>query len=325
MTKTIVKLSYPRSWNIITEGNLTQFHRLTPDSNGEWGNFRFLINDNQVKEVDYWIVIGFLDEVEKLFVKSKTILILSEEAGIKVWDDKFMSQFDVVVGSQKNIRLKNYHHDHYPGGWQIFKNYDQLINLEIPEKKKDLSAIISNLTYTEGHKLRYDFVMGVHNHFRDKLDWFGRGVKALNDKWDGIAPYKYSIAIENQQVEDYWTEKIADCILAYSMPIYYGCKNIDKYFPKGSYLSIDINNINESIEKIQEALATGYYENNLHNLKKARELILNKYQLFPKMVEWINKYGGDERSGYKTLKPESFFVSSWMKRTALKMYRIIAK
>ena len=68
------------------------------------------------------------------------------------------------------------------------------------------------------------------DHFKDKIDFFGFGIKDLKNKKDAIDPYLFSIAIENSKHDNYWTEKIADVFLGNTMPIYYGCNNIYDFF-----------------------------------------------------------------------------------------------
>ena len=90
--------------------------------------------------------------------------------------------------------------------------------------------------------------------------------------------YRYSIAIENTAAPDYFTEKINDCFLAYTVPIYYGAINIGKYFPPKSFIQIDINQPGQSIKKIQQLLVEDDWNERLADLQEARELVLNKYQ-----------------------------------------------
>jgi hypothetical protein len=40
----------------------------------------------------------------------------------------------------------------------------------------------------------------------------------------------FHIAIENTSINNYFTEKIIDCFQTRTVPIYYGCNNIDEYF-----------------------------------------------------------------------------------------------
>ena len=117
-----------------------------------------------------------------------------------------------------------------------------------------------------------------------EFDLFGRGFQPIENKFNGINPYKYTIAAENYIDKDYFTEKIIDAFLSLSMPIYYGCPNITDYFPKESMIRVDLNNREESLEKIKEAVATKLWDKNKEAIVYAKELILNKYQLFPMLA-----------------------------------------
>ena len=42
--------------------------------------------------------------------------------------------------------------------------------------------------------------------------------------------YQFSIVIENTREKNYFSEKLMDCIITKTIPIYYGCENIGDYF-----------------------------------------------------------------------------------------------
>ncbi|MFV0444345.1 MAG: hypothetical protein ACK5Q5_12315, partial [Planctomycetaceae bacterium] len=49
-----------------------------------------------------------------------------------------------------------------------------------------------------------------------------------------LAPFRFSIAMENASSNLYFTEKLVDCLLLETIPIYYGCPAIDSLFdPRG--------------------------------------------------------------------------------------------
>lgn len=96
-----------------------------------------------------------------------------------------------------------------------------------------LSLIASKKKNLEGHKLRHTIVDYIRdNNF--EADIMGRGYKAFEHKEDGLAPYFYSIVIENNQESNYFTEKLIDCFLCETVPIYWGAPNIENFFdPRG--------------------------------------------------------------------------------------------
>ena len=91
--------------------------------------------------------------------------------------------------------------------------------------------------------------------------------------------YNYSLCFENSHIDNYFSEKFTDCILSWTIPIYWGCTNLDKYFPKDSYYEIDIFD-KKSVDKVVEIINKPITQKNIEALEKARDLILNKYNIW---------------------------------------------
>ncbi|MBK6526926.1 MAG: hypothetical protein IPG07_16050 [Crocinitomicaceae bacterium] len=117
--------------------------------------------------------------------------------------------------------------------WHINKTYQELKELDINAliKDRDVSWITSNNNMFSGHEVRLSFIEFLRLE-KFEFDLYGRGFNPIDDKFQGLKNYKYSIAAENYSADDYWTEKIQDCFLSWCMPIYYGCTNLENIFPK---------------------------------------------------------------------------------------------
>jgi len=63
------------------------------------------------------------------------------------------------------------------------------------------------------------------------------------------------------------------------VPVYYGCKNLTKYFPDQSYVYINIEHPEEAIQTIKQLIANSDWATRLPFICEARELVLNKYQV----------------------------------------------
>lgn len=100
---------------------------------------------------------------------------------------------------------------------EAFKVYD---------KTKLVSAISSNKAMVPGHQVRLNFI----NAIRDKVDLYGRGFKDIQNKLEGLQDYMFSVTIENVVTQNGFSEKIQDCFLAGTIPIYYGCPNIGEFY-----------------------------------------------------------------------------------------------
>ena len=99
-------------------------------------------------------------------------------------------------------------------------------------------------------------------------------------KSESIDDYYYHIAIENYFGMHHWTEKLADPILGLALPIYAGCPNISDYFPENSYVSINLDDYEASIETVMQVLQDDSYTARLPALLEARRLLLEKYNFF---------------------------------------------
>lgn len=99
------------------------------------------------------------------------------------------------------------------------------------------------------------------------------------NKKDGLLDYKFSIAIENCVESGYFTEKLTDCILTDTTPIYFGCPNIDNFF-QGIY-KFDL--LNDPIEQIKDILKN----KETINQKNNKKLLVSKYNLYVALVKYF--------------------------------------
>lgn len=116
------------------------------------------------------------------------------------------------------------------------------------EKTKLISMIYSSKQFTEGHKLRFE----VANRFGHLMDAMGSGKTgvALPKKISSCDVYAFSIAIENCRRDYYFTEKIIDCFLTGTVPIYWGCPSIGKFFNTDGFFIF--NTIDELYDIIRD-------------------------------------------------------------------------
>lgn len=159
-------------------------------------------------------------------------------------------------------------------------SYKDLFKASPLNKEKLISCIASfDKRAFAGHIDRMKFVKALHKSRLGKLiDFYGHKTKySLEEKRYGILPYKYTIAIENNVQSDYFSEKIMDAFLGYSIPIYFGANNIAQYFPPNSFVQIDIYNLEASIKKIENAINSNFYENNFEAVLEARRRVLEDY------------------------------------------------
>ena len=99
-------------------------------------------------------------------------------------------------------------------------------NPQIYPKTKLVSMMSSSKNMGGGHAFRLNWVAKLRN----KLDLYGRGFSGVQKKEEAISDYMFSVTIENDKYETYWSEKILDCFACGTIPIYHGSPDIDKFF-----------------------------------------------------------------------------------------------
>jgi hypothetical protein len=302
----IIKLNYPPvGWPLSDQKD--PYIRQTPGNSGIWGDYQFFVNTS-IEECDYWVVFEQIDKTQSCNCPhNNTIFITGEPPSLKKYNQKFLSQFSHIISCHKSIThpgLFKYIQGHL---WFVGKNYDELSSIKHIEKTKEISIITSNKIFSEGHKKRYEFALKLKEHFGNRIDLFGNGIRKFEDKWDVLAPYKYSVIIENYQYENWLTEKLFDCYLTHTFPLYFGCSNISDYYNENAYIKIDLEDIEGTIQNIEKILSDkSHYEKSLSYLLESKDLTLNRYNLFPLIVQFIElkKLSPDDIKINITINPE---------------------
>jgi hypothetical protein len=139
----------------------------------------------------------------------------------------------------------------------------------IHPKTKSVSAVLSGKTYTEDQRFRHEIVQALS----DKFDFYGRDYRPVKHKIEALKDYRYSIAVENQLLSTYFSEKIIDCFMSGSIPIYWGTHKIVEYFDsRGMFLFNTLDDLRDILERCTEE----EYEKRLpfvkENYKRALEM-----------------------------------------------------
>ena len=258
-------------------------------------DYIFEINNLQCIECDFWIIYGGLPiGNESVNVNPKNIFLITAEFE-GAYSQKFLRQFEKVITIDTKLQGDNLVYDHVGYPWFINNSLDELYHLDNVKKTKLISIIASdysNITYSRNYKIRYDFVMALKQHFGDKIDVFGRGFNTLKNKDEGLVDYKFSIAIENMPIPYNISEKLTDCFLTHTFPLYYDCPNINRFYDHKSYAKLDIMDHDYSIKMIENILETpNYYEKHLNDIIKAKKEYLLRYSFQATLVNIASKFG----------------------------------
>lgn len=241
-----------------------------------WDEFAFTVEI--VPECDAVLIFNTPSQKIETLCFPENVIAFMMEPGIKSehpWMFKRLQQYATVYSPLQNSSNTIVSNGFL--GWHVLRDWNELSRLAVPEKKMHMSCIASSLTQLKGHRKRLNFIRTLQKEI-PVIDFFGKGSNYIPDKMEGLLSYRFSIAIENTPMPCYFTEKITDCFLAYTVPLYYGCKDIGRYFPERSFIQINIEEPLKAIEKIRNTIENDDWQQRISALQEARELVLNKYQ-----------------------------------------------
>jgi len=255
-----------------------------------YSGFRFTV-DEEV-DCDALVVIDYAKRDITVNCNPQNVWLWNMEPPDEEWEwlRKGYKHYSKIVTIDQRLQHPKIIKHQLAIPWQINRTYDQLANNSFfGDKHKELSFITSSYAARKGHRNRLKFL----DQITGKIDFdlWGRGFKNMDDKTDGLRPYKYSIVVENSRYQDYFSEKIADAFLCGCIPFYYGCTNIGEYFPKNSFISIDINKPREAIAVIKEAIENNEWEKRKTVIEQVRRTLLNEYQFFAVFKKLFQQHG----------------------------------
>lgn len=138
-------------------------------------------------------------------------------------------------------------------------------------KTDQISYLMSSKIMTHEHRMRFQLLRDLEKaNTLGQFDFFmHRSPPRVDSKNAFFTNAKFHIACENQVMTNMFTEKLLDCFKTYTVPIYYGCTNIGKYFnPKGI---LAFNTI-EEFRHIANTITPDTYQEMLPFVKENHEL-----------------------------------------------------
>lgn len=173
---------------------------------------------------------------------------------------------------------------------EIYEMYDNFIyvpphgywieNPQIYNKTKMVSMVSSSKRMCKGHDFRLNWV----NKLKNKVDLYGNGFNFMKKKEEGLKDYMFSVTIENDQYETYWSEKILDCFACGTIPIYHGSPDVGDFFNMDGVILL---NDDFNIGMLSEELYFSKMEAIKDNLSRTL-----KYNIIEDIIfeNWVKKY-----------------------------------
>jgi len=153
------------------------------------------------------------------------------------------------------------------------------------KKRFAVSYLTSSKTMCAGHYFRHEIYkrlpasigqLEVTKYMSSAGGGMPEAQPQLECKRPLLYPYHYSIVMENGKRTNWITEKLIDCLVSRTIPIYWGAPNVGEFFDARGILSFDTY---EDLSRILEGLTPEFYqsraeavEHNLHEAMKYTDI-----------------------------------------------------
>jgi hypothetical protein len=235
---------------------------------------------SHLKHIDFSLFIEELPQSQDELSSINIITLLepNEYFNKHDWVIKNQHLFDVILTWNDKI-LNNCENAMFlPFGhtWFTPDQYEK-------EHKKEfkIAHLRGNLLKSYGHQMRWE-ILDRKNEINIPIKFFEAYGDRYNikqakiDKEEVFGDSMFGIAIENFSHRGFFTEKILDCFLLKTIPIYWGCSNIGDFFNKEGIIKFEES---DDFIYIANKLTEEYY----HSKK---DVIEENYQLALKYVNY---------------------------------------
>ena len=169
--------------NIISP--IADLFRKQLSSKWQEGGYNFFFNSRE--DIIWDIVIIYENIMEQYDLRYRPgglFFISGEPPIVKSYSSEFINIFDHVISSH-DLKCMNNHRDQQALPWYFGYNFktssasfdfDQIMNLKLPNKSKKISCVVSSRSFLPGHRKRLKWLENLRNEFGDNIDFYGKGI-----------------------------------------------------------------------------------------------------------------------------------------------------
>lgn len=244
--------------------------------------FENLFSD--LKDIDFSL---FIDSIPESQDELSSINIISfqepnEYFGIHDWVIQNKDIFDIILTWDDKVLNNCSNATFMPFGLSWFTPDQYAVD---KPKVFEIAHLRGNLLKTYGHSLRHELLareneIKIPTKFFDVYGDRHNIEDARKGKEEVFGNPMFGVAIENTQHNGYFTEKIIDCFLQKTIPVYWGCSNIDKFFNIDGIITF--TSVDDLIYKMNN-IDENYYNTRLKAINENYELSI-QYIDYPKNI-----------------------------------------
>mgnify|MGYP007071562579 CR=1 FL=1 len=208
---------------------------------------KFLID---FKEKPISIFNDYTPSFEELQINPYNILIIQEPNqlfGLHSWAIQNTQYFSCILTWGETILDNCDNAILFPFGTTFLHRKDKYKELANLNKQLEISFLCGPKNMIEGHHLRHR-IWDIQNEIKIPIKFIYQG-----DKTPCFEHSMFHIAVENSQNKNYFTEKIIDAFLSKTIPLYWGCPNLEECFDMSGVITFkDENELINIINSLTE-------------------------------------------------------------------------
>ena len=225
-----------------------------------WDRFNIGLNTHFYSHAAMLETMGTPTYRYGILVESKTIEPIGYELfknhkGLEKDFDAIFTYDAELLNSLDNAKFLPYCAHTWYGNVKDGGTFD---SLAYKKKKKMISMISSDKCLCDLHLSRLNLAKEVKA--KNMVDTFGTfdggGYTKLADT---LTDYRFSIIIENDITDYFFTEKITSCFAAHTIPIYLGARKINNFFNQDGIIKITTDDL-ENIDAVLKQCTESEYE-----------------------------------------------------------------
>ncbi len=272
---------------------LELFRKMTPGQSGIWGQLQGVDN---YEEADYFAVIDYLpNHLIGKIDESKCVFLGAHPETMSAYRN---------MDCYNGLRMYDCKKEFGFGEYWIKYDYDYLTALQPIQKTKQLGCIMSDARTQSYHRARLEWLERYTNQanigefdlhgrivpFTDNMKKYYKGACGSYDPRGAAASGGNNHMIGKEEVYEshkfmvefdapganYFSERVFDCLLLWAVPIYWGGR-LRGHLPHQSFIELDINGNGQELARVDD------YDMRVKYIAEARDLLLNQYQIWPRV------------------------------------------
>ena len=226
-----------------------------------WDRYNYALKTHFYSEREAFRTTGQPDKRFAMLIESKSVQPKNYSQFIR-HKSYFENEFDSVfsyddeilgtIGNAKFVPFCAYY-------WYGMKDPSVITPDNYMRKDKNISILASHKAKTPLHVIRRNMAMHCRTTgIADAFGTFDGNMNAYVEPEITLKRYRYSIIIENDITPYFFTEKITNCFISQTIPVYLGASRISEFFNPDGIITLTVNDTDNIDDVLRQCTPEEY-------------------------------------------------------------------